>query len=145
MADEYDDLFNEQEDTPLPKKLRAKIDELSDQLKELKSENEKYKTVERERELTTLISEKGLNPKVAKFVPKDIDASGLDAWISENADVFGGQPIQQKAPEPSADEQRISMFEGEMDQVRVTASGDIESQLAKATSIEEIERILGQR
>ena len=34
----------------------------------------------------------GLNPKIAAFVPKDIEDEGLDAWLEEYGDVFGGQP-----------------------------------------------------
>jgi hypothetical protein len=65
---------------------------LRDALAKQKAENEAlvksletYRTKDRERE----IKDRGLSPKVAKFIPADAD---LEKWLEENADVFGITP-----------------------------------------------------
>jgi len=98
MPDIDNDIF-EDEDTPdgdLPKKLRAKIKELSGRLGELEEENKSLKTEKRSQTLTETLHSRGLNPKIAKFIPDDLDDDGITSWIEENAEVFGiGQDEQQ--------------------------------------------------
>lgn len=65
---------------------------LRDALAKQKAENEalskslaELRTKDRERE----IKDRGLSPKVAKFIPEEAD---LEKWLEENADVFGIKP-----------------------------------------------------
>ena len=98
MPDIDNDIFEDEDtiDGDLPKKLRAKIKELSSRLGELEQENNSLKTEKRSQTLTETLQTRGLNPKIAKFIPDDLDDDGITSWIEENAEVFGiGQDAQQ--------------------------------------------------
>jgi hypothetical protein len=95
MSTEYDNL--DPNDPELVKKLRAIIDSKDKSIKELSTENEKFKGEKRTTTLAEKISAKGLNPKIAGIVPKDLGDDDLDSWLTEYAEVFGG---------PSAGEQQ---------------------------------------
>lgn len=102
--DEYN-FFDEDEEVQendLPKKLRAKIKELSEENKSLLEENSSLKGEKRNRTLAETLTAKGLNPKISAFIPKDLEDDQIDEWISEYADVFGGasggQPADQQQP-----------------------------------------------
>lgn len=142
MSD-YDELFNESNsEAELPKKLRKVIDEKDAALKEVQKELNELRSAARQQTLSASLADRGLNPKVAKFIPADVE--DIDGWLAENGDVFGGQPAPQKV-EPSEAEVKVAQFEGEMDQVQVSAPADIESKIKNATSIEDLQRLLGQR
>lgn len=53
---------------------------------------------ERDRTIKDAFTAKGLNPKIAGLVPKDIAADAIDQWVTDYADVFGVTP-----PAPSQD------------------------------------------
>ena len=46
-----------------------------------------------------VFSSRGVNPKVAAFVPNELDASedAISAWLDQNADVFGFE-VKKEAP-----------------------------------------------
>lgn len=48
----------------------------------------------RERAIKDAVKERNLNPKIAKLVPADIAPDGVEAWISDYADVFGAPATQ---------------------------------------------------
>lgn len=67
---------------------------LEDALKEKKALAEKvadFESKARTQSVEKALSEKGLNPKLAKFVPADdaADPARLDAWVKDNAELFG--------------------------------------------------------
>lgn len=95
-------LFDDDEEvseSELPKKLRAKIKELSGKLSELEQENKSLKTEKRSQFLSETLASKGLNPGIAKFIPSDLDDEGVDTWLSENAGLFAGGQTQQSPQE----------------------------------------------
>jgi hypothetical protein len=72
------------------------------QLKELQSELEALRKFQREATISQVLSEKGVNPKVAKFIPSNIEVSldSISGWLTENGELFGvTAPIQQNAAE----------------------------------------------
>lgn len=89
---EFDDDL-EMEDTgndamrQLRKSNRAKDKELS----ELKAQMAELSKMNRDRTIKDVFASRGVNDKIASFVPKDIDLTeeSLSAWLDENADVFG--------------------------------------------------------
>jgi hypothetical protein len=92
----YDmDDFEDAQGSDLVKKLRAKIDEMSKFAKELEKENSSLKAGERKRSVASVLESKGYNPKIAAFIPSDLDPTedNLVDWLSEYGDVFGG-PVQ---------------------------------------------------
>lgn len=126
-------------DSELPKKLRAEIKRLQ---KENADWQEKYEGLYKETRTRTLqeqISSRGLNPKIAAFIPPDAD---VDAWLTEYGDVFGAaQP--QTPPDPAleqakADAQRMSQVE----QGATPAPNNILAQIESAQSVDELMAVL---
>ena len=78
-------------DTDLVKKLRKALKAEQKRNKELESSLGELSKSQRERILKDVFSSRGVNPKVAAFVPSDLDASeeAISAWLEQNADVFG--------------------------------------------------------
>lgn len=78
-------------DTDLVKKLRKALKAEQKRNKELESTLGEMSKSQRERILKDVFSSRGVNPKVAAFVPSDIEASeeAIASWIESNADVFG--------------------------------------------------------
>lgn len=76
-----------------PKALREALAKQKAENEALSKSLEALRTKDRERE----IKDRGLSPKVAKFIPADAD---LEKWLEENADVFGITPGE--APQAQA-------------------------------------------
>ena len=99
--DEEDDVevdFNGA-DTDLVKKLRKALKAEQKRAKELESTLGELSKAQRERVLKDVLTSKGVNMKVAKFIPTDLDASeeAINSWLEQNGDVFGFE-IQKEAP-----------------------------------------------
>jgi small-conductance mechanosensitive channel len=80
-------------DTDLVKKLRKALRSEQKRNKELETNLGDLTKSQRERVLKDVLSSRGVNAKVASFVPNDIDASeeAISSWLDQNADVFGFQ------------------------------------------------------
>ncbi len=108
-----DDDFDLDDDTPQPR--QAESNDLVRQLrkaqrtaekraKELEVELSSLRSAQRENVIKSVLESKGLNPKVARFVPADIDPTedALSQWVTEYADVFGltsSQDVNQVKPD----------------------------------------------
>ncbi len=82
------------------KKVRRAERAKDKQLKELQSELEALRKFQREATISQVLSEKGVNPKVAKFIPADIEMSSdsISNWLTDNGELFGvSAPTQQSA------------------------------------------------
>jgi len=81
-------------DTDLVKKLRKQLKIEQKRAKELESTLGELSKTQRERVLKDVLTSKGINMKVAKFIPTDIDASeeAISSWLEQNGDVFGFTP-----------------------------------------------------
>jgi len=142
--DEDDDFGNEPQD--VVKQLRKVNRTLEKRLKELEQEATTLKTQTRQRTVKDVLSAKGINPKVAAFIPQDIDTTeeAVSAWLTEYGDVFGVQqsPEATQAKETASDAQR------RIQNVMQTGTppGVDEDALAKilnATSAADLSSILG--
>ena len=80
-------------DTDLVKKLRKALKVEQRRSKELESSLGELTKSQRERVLKDVFASRGVNPKVATFIPNDLDASeeAISGWLEQNADVFGIQ------------------------------------------------------
>ena len=97
ITDEYEDDIPAE--TDLLKQLRRLEKEQSKKIKELEQQLGSYKVAERESTVQYVLESMGVNPKIAKFIPQDIDVNleTVENWVRDNADVFGVQ-IQQEKP-----------------------------------------------
>lgn len=89
-------------DTDLVKKLRKALKAEQKKARELESTLGELTKAQRERVLKDVLTSKGVNMKVAKFIPSDLDASeeAINTWLETNADVFGIEvPKQQTISE----------------------------------------------
>jgi hypothetical protein len=89
--DEDDDFDFEDQPQDVVKQLRKVNRTLEKRLKELEQEASTLKTQTRQRTVKDVLTAKGINPKVAAFVPQDLDASeeAVTNWLNEYGDVFG--------------------------------------------------------
>lgn len=88
-----DDDFNQsqQSESDLLKQLRKELKTKSKMLSEMEGQLSSIKTEQRQNVIKSVLESKGVSPKIAKFIPQDIEANPdvIDNWIKENADVFG--------------------------------------------------------
>jgi len=71
--------------------LRKANKQKDKQLKEIQQELAELRKEKRERTIKETLTSRGVNPKVAAFIPQDIDLTeeSLSNWLAENGDVFG--------------------------------------------------------
>jgi hypothetical protein len=101
-----DDEFDFEEETQprssddVLKKVRRAERAKDKQVKELQAELEALRKFQREATISQVLAEKGVNPKVAKFIPADIEMSSdsISNWLTDNGELFGvAAPVQQSA------------------------------------------------
>jgi hypothetical protein len=78
-------------DSDLLKQLRKELKTKTKLLSEMETQLGSIKSEQRQNVITSFLESKGVSPKIAKFIPQDIDASpdAIENWIVDNADVFG--------------------------------------------------------
>lgn len=144
--DDEDDVQQPQfeSETDLVRKLRKALKAEQKRNKELETSLGDLSKAQRERVLKDVFSSRGVNTKVMKFVPQDLDASeeAINSWLEENADVFGFTV----EPEKQVNEKDLASLR-QMDIVTQGAispdrANSIEMQLENANSEDEILSIL---
>ena len=131
-------------DTDLVKKLRKALKVEQRKNKELETSYSELTKAQKERILKDVLASKGVSPKIAQFIPADIEASedAISAWLDNNGDVFGYTPSDKSKVNQ---EDIFSMKK--MDAVLTGAetpisSDDLQNRLANAESEEEVISIL---
>lgn len=73
------------------KKLRRAERSASKRVKELEAELDNLRKFQRDAVVSKVLAEKGVNPKIAAFIPKDLETTpeALSSWLEEYGDVFG--------------------------------------------------------
>jgi len=155
MSDNRDNYWEDEEDedtptgvfesdTDLVKKLRKALKAEQRRNKELETSYGELTKAQKERILKDVLSSKGVNQKIAQFIPSDIEASedAISAWLDANGDVFGYTPIEK----PAVNKDDIASMQ-KMDSVLSGAetsasSDDLINRIAGATTEEEIYSIL---
>ncbi len=98
--EDFDDAPQRGSSDDVLKKVRRAERAKDKQLKELQSELEALRKFQREATISQVLAEKGVNPKVAKFIPADIEMSSdsISNWLTDNGELFGvAAPTQQNA------------------------------------------------
>jgi uncharacterized protein YgfB (UPF0149 family) len=133
--------------TDLVKKLRKQVDVLSKQLKERDQVIEEFQTYSHEASVGEILQSFGLNPKIAQFIPSDIEADedAVSEWLTEYGEAFGITAVDESESsyEPDADAQsfeQISDFENS--DIDPNVGQDIASLIANAASPEELTTFL---
>ena len=120
MSDNRDNYWDDEEDEDTPtgefqsdsalvKQLRKQLKAEQRRLKELENSYGELTKSQKERILKDVLSSKGVNQKIAQFIPADIEASedAISAWLDANGDVFGYTPT----PKPAVNQQDIASMQ----------------------------------
>ena len=96
---EDDDFDNEDTSNDLVKQLRKATKAKDKELSELKAQFENLNKAQRERAIKDALESRGVNSKIASFIPQDIDPTeeSVSKWLAEYADVFGIEVSQNQA------------------------------------------------
>jgi hypothetical protein len=131
-------------DTDLVKKLRKANRLQEKKIKDLETNLGSLTKAQRERIIKDTFASKGVNAKIATFVPADLEASedAISAWLDEYGDVFGVQMPQKT----ELSQQDIANLR-QMDAVTLNAispdkAEDLAMRIANAVSAEELNSIL---
>lgn len=129
----------------LVKQLRKQVNELSKALKERDAQLEEVLYESREQSIAEVLAEMGVNPKVAAFVPDDVeDVDDLEAWLNEYGDVFGVGSVGDD--ESVLDEESVRAAElmsaVEEGGVDPEVGQDLAARIAAASTPEELQALL---
>jgi hypothetical protein len=130
----------------LLKKLRKAKRSDEKRIKELTEQLEGFSKVQRERTVKEILEQKGVNPKAARLVLKDLDEvseESVNTWLEDNGDLFG-MSIAKDAPnaneyDRAALRQQDAVMQGAITPDRAE---NLEQRLGAAESAEEILSIL---
>ena len=153
MANQYeDDDFDEVEETQevnAPANLRKALKRAEKEKKDLAEQLAAIQSDLRQRSVKEVLAQKGVPDKVAKFIPGDVQTpEQIDAWLTENSDVFGFQkaeaesaPISDEEATNRAAYQRINAATQNAN--TPTRDADLMAKLNGAKSIEELNALTG--
>ena len=95
--DDDDDITTTSNDgNDLVKQLRKANKQKDKELADLKAQFGDISKAQRERAVKDVLEARGVNSKIAKFIPSDIDPTeeSLSKWLDDNGDVFGFQATE---------------------------------------------------
>jgi len=143
-----DDFDTETSSNDLVKQLRKAAKQKDKELAELRSQFDGLSKAQRERSIKDALERRGVNQKIASFIPQDIDPTeeSVSKWLEDYADVFGidlGQ--NQSTNVDPADIAAYKKMTGTADAATSPERGaDVMSRLMNANSKEELDQIISQ-
>jgi hypothetical protein len=148
---EYEDEDDNNVDTStdLIKQLRKANKQKEKELAELKAQFEGLNKAQRDRAIKDALAARGVNTKIASFIPQDIDPTeeSVSKWLESNADVFGIQSTEsQQTPniDPAQAKQYQRLTNAAEQGNTPNASADIMNKLLNANSREELDEVIRQ-
>ena len=139
--DDDDDFSEEEDQTGGLQNLRKADRAKSKRIKELETELEGLRSFQRQSVVSSVLNERGVNPKIATFIPSDVanDPESISNWLDEHGEIFGVQP---QAKQSMVDQENLSTLR-QIDAVTGSALSpddvnDIFSRLNNAQSAEEL-------
>jgi hypothetical protein len=142
-----DDFTTDDSSNDLVKQLRKASKQKDKELNELKAQFESLNKAQRERAIKDALASRGVNSKIASFIPQDIDPTeeSVSKWLEDYADVFGIETGQTQAtpnvnPNDAAAYKR--MTNSADSGVSPEHNGDIMQKLMNANSREELDEVI---
>jgi hypothetical protein len=142
-----DDDFTQESSNDLVKQLRKATKQKDKELAELRAQFGEVSKAQRERNIKDVLESRGVNSKIAKFIPSDLDPTeeSLSKWLDDNGDVFGfatesNQPVVDPAQAAAYKRMNNVTEQG----ITPDASDDIMRRLMNASSKEELDDIIRQ-
>ena len=147
--EDEDDNNNVDTSTDLIKQLRKANKQKEKELAELKAQFEGLSKAQRERAIKDALAARGVNTKIASFIPQDIDPTeeSVSKWLESNADVFGIQTTEsQQTPniDPTQAKQYQRLTNAAEQGNTPNAAADIMQKLLNANSREELDDVIRQ-
>ena len=145
--DDDDDFSIEDKANDLVKQLRKANKQKEKELAELKSQFENLSKAQRERAIKDALASRGVNSKIAAFIPQDIDPTeeSVSKWLEDYADIFGFQQAEAQA-KPNVDPRQAAAYQRMTNAVEqgVTPEfqAEIHQRLMNANSREELDEII---
>ena len=145
--DDFDTPSNDGND--LVKQLRKATKQKDKELAELKAQYENLAKSNRERAIKDALASRGVNSKIASFIPQDIDPTeeSVSKWLEDYADVFGVQQAETQA-KPNVDPAQAAAYQRMTNAVEQGATpefqADIHRRLMNATTREELDEVIRQ-
>jgi hypothetical protein len=96
---EDDDFDTDSSGNDLVKQLRKATKQKDKELAELKAQFENLNKAQRDRAIKDALASRGVNSKIAAFIPQDIDPTeeSVSKWLEDYSDVFGIETNQTQA------------------------------------------------
>jgi len=145
--DYEDDDFDTDNGNDLVKQLRKANKQKEKELSELKSQFESISKSNRERAIKDALASRGVNGKIAAFIPQDIDPTeeSVSKWLEDYADVFGYETQSNQAT-PNVDPKQAAAYQRMTNVVEQGATpefqADVHRRLMNANSREELDEII---
>jgi len=146
---DYEDDDFENDSNDLVKQLRKATKAKDKELAELKAQYESLAKSNRERAIKDALASRGVNGKIAAFIPQDIDPTeeSVSKWLEDYADVFGIQQAEAQAA-PNVDPKQAAAYQRMTNAVEQGATpefqAEIHHKLVNANSREELDEIIRQ-
>jgi hypothetical protein len=142
-----DDFTTDDSSNDLVKQLRKASKQKDKELQELRAQFDGLNKAQRERAIKDALASRGVNSKIASFIPQDIDPTeeSVSKWLEDYADVFGIEVSQTQAtpnvnPNDAAAYKR--MTNSADSGVSPEHNGDIMQRLMNANSKEELDDVI---
>ena len=145
--DDDDDITTSDSGNDLVKQLRKAAKQKDKELQELRAQFEGVSKAQRERNIKDVLESRGVNSKIAKFIPSDLDPTeeSLSKWLDDNGDVFGfATESNQSVVDPAQAAAYKKMNSVTEQGLTPDASDDIMRKLMSANSKEELDDIIRQ-
>ena len=142
-----DDDFTNDSSNDLVKQLRKASKQKDKELQELRSQFENLSKGQRERAIKDVLATRGVNSKIASFIPQDIDPTeeSLSKWLDDYADVFGFESTQTQTT-PNVDPAQAAAYKRMTNTADSGTSpehnADIMQKLLNTNSREELDEVI---
>lgn len=146
--DDEDEVTTNDTSNDLVKQLRKANKQKEKELTDLKAQFEGLSKAQRERAIKDVLESRGVNGKIAKFIPSDLDPTeeSLSKWLDDNGDVFGftatdsNQPVVDPAQAAAYKKMNNVTDQG----LTPDSHDDIMRRLMSANSKEELDEVIRQ-
>ena len=144
--DDDDDYTAPEMSSDLVKQLRKANKQIEKELAELKAQFEGLSKAQRDRVIKDTLSAKGVNTKIAAFIPGDIEASeeAVSKWLTDHSDVFGFESQPQATPnvDPRVAQDFQRMSQAASQGISLDTQQDLQRRLMNASSRDELDQII---
>ena len=144
---EDDDFDTDSSGNDLVKQLRKQLKAKEKELSEKESALTNLSKTQRERAIKDALASRGVNSKIAAFIPQDIDPTeeSVSKWLEDYADVFGYESNQTQAT-PNVNPADAAAYKRMTNTVETGVSPEhndnIMQKLMNANSREELDEVI---